>query len=345
MGENVRIVLRSLASGLDPVLEVLSPSGATINMSNCDGGPCTPFNPCLQCTVLISLLTLPETGTYTLLVSDGGNNETGGYRVQLTRIPPIIPTPGIPYNVPVNVTISPTTDIDLVSFQGMAGTIVRIAVASGTPGFDPFLEVLDPAGQVVPTTPDSCDGGPCTPFNPCVQCTFQTANFMLPLSGTYHMIFTDIGFDEGGSLTVSLNCIIGPCPNSPSGFSSNTSTLPVSTGGTQMLDLDAGSNHAGQPFIVVGSASGFLPGFPNFLGPGTVPLNMDNYFRFTLANPAFYGAGTLNPSGQGTVNLTLPPNSSPVLIGVSLHHAFVVLGTLPVLVPFVSNPILLTFSA
>lgn len=117
--------------------------------------------------------------------------------------------------------------------------------------------------------------------------------------------------------------------------------LSIATGGVQTMTLDAGVAHAGKLYVITGSLSGSVPGSP-FFGV-TVPLNIDAYFWFLIANPNTLIApswGQLDASGQAASALTLPTGISPVHAGVLFHHAFVVFGATGA--DFASNPITLT---
>ena len=107
-----------------------------------------------------------------------------------------------------------------------------------------------------------------------------------------------------------------------------TCALSASAGGQQVLTLDAGAGHAGKPFLLLGTTSGTQPGTP--VDALTLPLNLDAYLLFTLANPNVAplagSAGALDSAGKAGATFTLPPRSSPALVGLAVHHAYLVLG-------------------
>jgi hypothetical protein len=102
-------------------------------------------------------------------------------------------------------------------------------------------------------------------------------------------------------------------------------SVSLSAGGQQGLDLDGGIGRANWFYWMFGSATGTAPGFS--LAPGfALPLNFDGYFNLTLTKPGL-GAfgnflGQLDASGQATATLTVPPGVDPSLAGVTLHHAY-----------------------
>ncbi|MEM7203956.1 MAG: VCBS repeat-containing protein [Planctomycetota bacterium] len=92
----------------------------------------------------------------------------------------------------------------------------------------------------------------------------------------------------------------------------------------------------GQNYVVLGSLSGTRPGF--VLGGQTVPLNLDGYTVVTATTPGLLtgGAGTLSAGGAFEARLDLPALPAAVA-GLTLHHAFVVLGATTI--DYVSRPV------
>ena len=105
------------------------------------------------------------------------------------------------------------------------------------------------------------------------------------------------------------------------------SDVSVGTGGLQRLGLYGGAAHAGQPYLLLGSASGTSP---TVLGSAEVPLTADAYLLQTLQglSPiATQGAaGVFDGSGRATAEVRIPPGFVLYSAGRSLHHAFVTSG-------------------
>lgn len=99
----------------------------------------------------------------------------------------------------------------------------------------------------------------------------------------------------------------------------------LAEGGAHVLGLAAGPAHAGRAYVLLGSVTGTSPGF--FVGPVHVPLVPDAYTWITLANagagPFVATLGLLDEQGGATAALALPPGLDAILVGVTLHHAFV----------------------
>ncbi len=109
--------------------------------------------------------------------------------------------------------------------------------------------------------------------------------------------------------------------------------------GIQRLSLDAGIAQRGRIYFLLGSLSGIRPGIR--LGPGTLPLNPDAYWRFTLAFPNSLmlqgSVGLLGPRGHAEARIAALSVLPRFLVGRRLDHAFLVLGARGV--SFVSNPV------
>jgi hypothetical protein len=54
-------------------------------------------------------------------------------------------------------------------------------------------------------------------------------------------------------------------------------------------------------------------------------------------------AGRLDPFGKSVASVTFPPNLSSVLIGLTMHHAFVTWSDHTQQITFASNPVPLHF--
>lgn len=106
-------------------------------------------------------------------------------------------------------------------------------------------------------------------------------------------------------------------------------TLSLGAGGIQDFVLDAGLQHANKAYWLLGSVTGSSPGLP--LNPVvTLPLNFDAYLLLLLqspnAPPLLNAYATLDGAGKSTAQFTLPANSPPILVGLTFHHAYVVLS-------------------
>ena len=100
--------------------------------------------------------------------------------------------------------------------------------------------------------------------------------------------------------------------------------LSLAAGATQTLDLQAGAEHAGETYFVLGSATGTAPALS--VDGLELPLVFDDWFQFTLSNPNGViqnSLGVLDAQGEASASLEVPAGTDPNLAGLSLFHAFV----------------------
>ncbi len=327
-GDQIHLAVDSTGGVMDPLVEMFDPDGLPFFTDSCNNG----------CTLMADL-TLPKTGVYSLNISDLFGDNTGDYVLQIERVPPRVPPPGVAYNTPVNDSIGNNTDYDFFQFQGVAGTMIRIAIDALNTILDPATQVIQPSGAVL-------DGSETFCFNGCTLIIDLT----LEETGPHILRISDQDQDNFGPYLLTINCLIGTCTDIPLGLTADVNAISVSAGGTQNLALDAGIANAGDRYALVGSMSGFTPGVD--LGNGLLlPLNPDNYFVLTLLTATSGGLppqnnffGTLDASGKANADLTLPSDSNPAFAGLILHHAFLVLpnNTRGGTFSFASNPVSLS---
>ena len=122
-------------------------------------------------------------------------------------------------------------------------------------------------------------------------------------------------------------------------LTTNTFSLSVSTGGTQLFSLDAGAEHARRYYWILGSVRRIPSGIT--LGGLHFPLNPDFYTDFTIAfaNTAVLinTRGKLNGTGRGAAVLKVPKGLQ-LRFSTTLHHAYLVYDAQG-LWHMVSNPV------
>lgn len=147
------------------------------------------------------------------------------------------------------------------------------------------------------------------------------------------------GIDVVSGSSLDLDGELTPDECQP--LSANTPDVSVGGGGTQVWTLDAGLEHAGGVFLILGSVTGTSPGLP--IDDTEIPLVFDVYTLYTMnspnATPLEGTFGLLGVLGSAVAQFRLPPGSNPNLVGVELHHAFVVLDAADAEVLFASNAI------
>lgn len=131
-------------------------------------------------------------------------------------------------------------------------------------------------------------------------------------------------FDVSGQAR-SLPVDVGAAESAPS-LAADRATLIATQGGRQNLVIAAGPTHASAIYLVVGSASGSVPGIG--LGAYTLPVQPDAWLVFTTSN-ANSGIlqntlGLLNSAGAAIAAIALPPLSRS-FIGTKFVHSAVLM--------------------
>lgn len=121
-----------------------------------------------------------------------------------------------------------------------------------------------------------------------------------------------------------------------------TEEISLSAGGEQELSLFLPREVEADFYLVLGSASGTMPGTP--AGLFNLPLNFDAYTQFTLdsANSSVLSSsfGALDAFNTATTTFSLPAGSNPAVAGTTLHHAYLTLDITSVLdISFVSEAV------
>ena len=125
----------------------------------------------------------------------------------------------------------------------------------------------------------------------------------------------------------------------------DTYSMSVASGGTQILQLFAGHPHGGEPYLLLGSLSGTAPG--QTVDGHVLPLNLDAYFLHTVsmpnAPPLTGSFGLLStapfPGSKATAAFTLPRAFDPILVGLTVEHAYATLDLSTGRVNLTSNPV------
>ncbi len=120
--------------------------------------------------------------------------------------------------------------------------------------------------------------------------------------------------------------------------------MSLAEGAIVNLSLDAGPEHAGRLFLLLGTTAGAEPGL--VVGNIVLPLNYDGpggYLWQTFVSPntppLSNSMGVLDASGRSQTVFLAPAASDPALAGLTLHHAYVVFDGTAGQVVFVSNPV------
>lgn len=269
--DKLRISLLTLNVDLDPCINVFSPSGQLIARACCSSNQ---FNICSIVLDEASFLvgdSLPETGTYTVMVEEVGRDNAGQYTLQLERIPPPFEVRQLPFNTPTRDTLQRWTDVDYFNFCARAGSLMQLSFLTLSVDIDPRVEIRAPDGTLL--TSGSCVSNQ---FN---ICSF-TVDFTTPQNGEYMLIVYDVGADNPGLYELSINCILGcpPLAHSLQVNGSGTNPLvydsacPPVLGGAWVGEVDTTFCTGATEVLIFNHARTLVPGVP-FLRYGELLLD------------------------------------------------------------------------
>ncbi len=192
IGERVRVTIDGKTNNFDPRVEVYRPDNTFDSEKSCTASA--------TCS-LIHTFTLTMDGLWTLVVSDLGGDNPGGYALDLQRLPPSWGVPTIDYGETKTISLGHGSDHDWLQFEGTMDTNIRITVNGLTNNLDPQIEVWDPLGG---TSSKNCSASG--------TCSFTMTIDPVVADGTHYIAISDVGNDNTGSLNITLTCILGICP-------------------------------------------------------------------------------------------------------------------------------------
>jgi len=183
---NDKVTIRLIStSNLDPYLELYHPNGTKI----------TQYAICPPTTGNYAKIdtTLPVTGTYTLIVSDCGQDESGGYRLYWQKLNNPCNTTSISCGLAATSSLSVPGEQDFFTLNVNANDAVTIRLITTAGGMNPYLELFKPDGTPVMDPQGNCTGNYCP------------VNTVLNTAGTYMAIVSDCGNDASGNYNLSWN--------------------------------------------------------------------------------------------------------------------------------------------
>ncbi len=150
-GAQITVSAQPVNSGMDPVIEVLTPLGDRLTVAH-------DFS--AAHTALTLPVTAPTNGIYMIMVSAYANQSVGAYQVLVNAVPPT-PTPYVTAQ-PIDQSLFTRVGTGAqysYPFQGVPGQTVTIEVHSQPAGtFDPVLELYGPNGLRVAINDDVVPG-------------------------------------------------------------------------------------------------------------------------------------------------------------------------------------------
>jgi len=277
-GDTVRLqaIKRSTSSFPAACIELLDPDAVTMQQG------------CGAAAVLH--LTLARTGTYVVIVSENGHDQTLSYTVALERIHAPSPTArALPYGTTLTDAIDIVGDLDLFMLSGVAGDLIRVqAIKQSSSSFPAVcITLFDPQ---VTQVHSGCGAGAIVTLTPSI-------------TGTYVILVSENGHDQTTSYSVSLTCITGVCPPPP------VPPPPTTFRITGRVRDKNDSPIAGIPMVLGGQATATT----TTLGDGTygfAGLVSGGTYTITPTRPLF----TFAPADQTFANLARDTEAAPFTV-------------------------------
>jgi hypothetical protein len=275
--------------------------------SDCTGGCADVYGPGDQLVGSVSVecsggelnLTLPSTGTYTILVHSCAYNSTGSYALSLQSL-----TGGGCNSRPIvcgqteSASTSINSQMDAYGYAGSAGQALNLAFwwSDCTGG---GVNIYDPSGQWV--------------TNVSVECGGSAANFTLASTGTYTILVHSWSYNSTGNYTLSLTSF-GGCAQ----LTVDESVIRTQQVGCLNLELRTSSPAAWLSFAV--QAPGVNPAvYPlaPFTNAAIVPGTNSEWLVTMSASSGVTGdqiIGSLCFTPQSTQSVFAPVNLTSLVI-------------------------------
>ena len=285
--------------GFSPKLRLYNPAGSlndtAVNL-NCCGG-CAG-----GATVEMNGAQLPASGSFTLLLGDCGDTDTGSYMIYLQRTNnPATPTDLVWDQSQTGAVASPA-ESNTFTFEAGASDTADFTVTATSGSMSPKLRIYNPNGTLLKSAANlNCCGG-------CAGgATLVVSQVTLPTSGTYTALIGDCGDTSLGGYNISTQCF-GACPLPAPTLSSiapnsalvGSPGIALSVNGTNFANVEStsvvewgGTALAGPGFVNTAKLTAPVPA-TNFGAAGVFPVTVvtpgpgggtSNAVNFIVKNP------------------------------------------------------------
>ena len=167
---------------VNPHIQIRNPSGTIVS----DQADC-----CGQVDLEVNQFQFSSTGTYTILVSDAYNTNTGSYVLFVERMNNPPGSVELPFDQVTTGTISSVAQMVPYFMNLATNDILNFTVVTASSGVIPNIQVVSPSGAVVASANDCCG-----------QTDLEENQVKIPSGGTYAVLIKD-GYDKNvGTYTI-----------------------------------------------------------------------------------------------------------------------------------------------
>jgi hypothetical protein len=244
----VNFAMVPTSGSLSPRMRLYNPAGVLIATAYNGGCPVSP--------VEMNTVTLSASGTYTMLVGDCSDTNTGNYTLYAQRTNSPAGPIALLWGQVQTSSISSVAQSDTYTFSASANDVVNFAMVPTNGSLSPRIRLYNPAGALIAT---AYNGG-------CPVSPVEMNTVTLPVGGTYTMLVGACGDTDIGNYV-----IYSQRTNNPSG--------PIGLLWGQVQSGKIGSAAQSNTYTFVGSANDSV----DFT---MVPTNGTLSPRMRLYNPA-----------------------------------------------------------
>ena len=259
---------------LVPKIRLYNPDG-TLLSSNYGN---SPFD-CGGSTVEMNTVKFPTTGTYTALVGDCSDTNTGNFAIYAQRTNNPGASVGILWGQVQSGMIGLAAQSSSYTFLGSASNVVDFTVVTTSGSLVPKIRLYNPDGTLLGSNYGN------SPFD-CGGTTVELNSVALAQNGAYTLLIGDCSDTNTGNYNLSSQCF-GDCPST----SASTPVIawaapPPITYGTPLsaTQLDAAASYNGTP---IAGTYKYSPNLGNVLGAGPQMLSVTftpNSAQYTTAS-------------------------------------------------------------
>jgi hypothetical protein len=282
------------SGNLFPKIRLYGPSGALVSSAS------SQF--CNVSAIEMDTVTLTAAGTYTVLIGDCADTNTGNYAIYLQRTNNPAGALYLPYGGQIQTgTIGSAAQSNSYTLAGSAGDVLDFTMVSTKGGLMPKIRLYSPSGVLVSSASSQF----------CNVATIEMNNVTLTSTGTYTVLVGDCGDTNTGTYNIELQCFgVCPLPVPTAASLSPASVLAGSGGFTLTVN---GSNFASGSSVVNWNGSNRTTTYVSTtrLTAAILPSDISTAGKaaVTVFNPA-PGGGTSSPALTFTINNPVPTTAS-----------------------------------
>ncbi|MGC9950993.1 MAG: choice-of-anchor D domain-containing protein [Bryobacteraceae bacterium] len=195
------------SGGLSPKIRLYNPSGTLLSSAsnNYPDGACAGGS-----TVEMNTITLPASGTYTVLIGDCSDTNTGDYLIYAQRTnSPFGFAPLLFGGQTQTGDVASAAQSNTLTFSGSTNNVADFTVVTTSGSLSPKIRLYNPAGSLIASASNTYPDGACAGGS-----TIELNSVTLPLNGIYTVLVGDCSDTNAGAYNLSGLCF-GSCPAMP----------------------------------------------------------------------------------------------------------------------------------